>query len=68
MIHMKLMIYDKNGNQIKEFKNVKAHGLKTMYLGYPLRQVFMFQHECGDGLIDIAHGMTFALYKDGDEK
>ena len=64
---MKLMIYDKDGRQIKKFKNVKAHSLKTIYLGSPLRHVLMFQHGFGDGSIDIVNGMTFALYN-GDKQ
>lgn len=61
---MKLYIYDKNGKQIKEFKNIKSHGLKTMFLGSPARQVLMFKHEHGDGNIDLINGMTFALYNE----
>ena len=63
---MILQIYDKNGKQIKEFKDVKAHGLKTMYLGSPLRQVLMFRHKFGNGSIDIINGMTFSLYNGGE--
>lgn len=59
---MKLYIYDKNGKQIKEVKNVKPHCFKTMLLGSPTRQVLMFKHEHGDGCIDLINGMTFALY------
>ena len=57
------MIYDKDGKKMKEIKDVKPHGLKTMYLGSPRRQVLMFNHGAGfDGSIDMVNGMTFALY------
>ena len=60
---MTLMIYDKDGKKVKEFQNVNPHGLKTMYLGSPQRQVLMFKHGDGfNGSIDIVNGMTFALY------
>lgn len=59
---MTLYIYDKDGKRIKTFTDVKPHGLKTMFLGYPKRQVLMFNHKFGCGSIDIVNGMTFGLY------
>lgn len=61
---MKLYIYNKNGKCIKAISGVKSHGIKTMFLGCPVRQVLMFKHEHGDGNIDLVNGMTFALYEE----